>query len=248
MKIVAIGDCHATPGYDNKRFEAMGEFAAEELSGVDDAYIVQIGDWSDCVAFNEHGTKLEMETVRWEEDKEVTLDSLDRFMDPFYRRKKKLPTRTIILGNHENRVTRWIEQNPRFQGAFNVNQLGFERFGFQVVPYMRTMLLGGIHFVHHLGSSNGTAAKISSPTNGIKSVGVTTVVGHTHTAGWFPVNYKDRKIHGLDLGCAIHKDMGYQENWSCPTAHKYDRCIWVFDNVKNGDFDFRMVRLESLGV
>ena len=77
---------------------------------------------------------------------------------------------------------------------------------------------------------------------------VSYIVGHTHVAGWFPVYYKDRTVNGLDVGCATHPLMGPQEGWSKQTAHKYRRCVWVLENVKNGDFDFRQIRLETLGV
>jgi hypothetical protein len=244
MKIVAIGDLHCHPLFDLKRFSVLGQFCAEEQPD----YIVQIGDWSDVTSLNSHGTKLELEGARWREDVECTRESLFMFMDPIQRRKKKMPQRVITLGNHEQRVNRWIAQEPRFEGTMSVDDLGFERFGFQVFPFGREAEVAGFDFVHHLGSSTGRAAAITSPSNGIKAVGKSTVVGHTHIAHHVPVPYKDRTVHGLDLGCAIHKDMGHSESWSHPTAHKYRRCVWVLDNAADGDADFREVRLSSLGV
>jgi len=249
MKIVVIGDTHSHPDYDNKRFRALGEFAAEELQGAgDDGYIVQIGDWADVCAFNSHGTKLEMEGSRWKDDIEVTQDSLAEFMAPFYRRRRKLPKRYITLGNHEHRVNRWIAQEPKFEGTMSVQDLGFEEFGFECIPYGQMLNLGGVNFVHHLGTQTGAAAKISSPTNGVKSIGVSTVVGHSHSADYIPVYYRDRTVHGIDAGCAIHKTMGYDEGWSHQSAHKYRRCVWILENVHAGDFNFRQIRLEDLGV
>ena len=244
MKIVCIGDTHAHPEYDNKRFKVLGQFCAEEQPDV----IVQIGDWSDVTSLNTHGTKLELEGARWKDDIEVTLDALDAFMRPIIRRKKKLPHRIITLGNHEHRVNRWVAQEPRFEGTMSVEDFGFERFGFQVFPFGREVEVAGFDFVHHLGSQTGRAAAITSPSNGIKSIGKSTVVGHTHICNHVPVPFKGRRVHGLDLGCATHTDMGHGENWSHPTAHKYWRGVWVLDNAANGDADFREVRLSSLGV
>jgi len=244
IKIVAIGDTHAHPDYDLKRFAALGQFCAEEQPDV----IVQIGDWSDMVSFNTHGSRLEHEGVRWKDDIQVTQDSLSAFMRPITRRKKKMPHRIVTLGNHEHRVNRWLSENPKSLGHVGIEMLGFERHGFQVFPFGREAEVAGFDFVHHLGSSTGRAAAIGSPSNGVKSVGKSTVVGHTHIAQHIPVPYKDRTVHGIDLGCAIHKDMGHSENWSHPTAHKYRRCVWVFENAADGDADFREVRLSSLGV
>lgn len=247
-KIIVIGDTHAHPHYDNKRFTAMGEFAAEELSTVDDGVVVQIGDWADCTAFNSHGSKLEMEGARWRDDVHSSKDALARFMAPFYRRKRKLPRRYVTLGNHEQRINRWVAQEPQFEGMLSTDDLGFKEYGFETIPFGTDLVIDGLHFVHHLGSMTGRAAAISSPSNGVRSMGVSYIVGHSHVAGWFPVYYKDRTVQGFDVGCATHKDMGPQEGWSKQTAHKYRRCIWVFENVKDGDFDFRHIRLETLGV
>jgi len=249
MKIVVVGDLHFHPGYDNKRADAIGEFAAEELQNAgDEGFLVLMGDVSDCVAFNDHGTKLELEGARWQEDIESCHDGLDRLMRPFHRRKRKLPHRMVVLGNHENRINRWLAQEPRFEGMMAIDDLGFSRFGFQTHPFGRMANVGGVNFVHHLGTQTGRAAQITSPTNGIKSIGVSTVVGHSHTSSYTPVYFRDRTIHGIDAGCAIHKDMGFGEGWSHQTAHKYRRCVWVLDNVNDGDFDFRQVRLDTLGV
>lgn len=244
MKIVAIGDLHVHPDYDLKRLEALGLFCADERPDV----IVQIGDWSELISFNRHGTAIEHEGDRWVDDIEVTKDSLATFMRPMYNRKKTLPRRVITLGNHENWINKWVGENPKAAGHVGVDMLGHKEFGFEVYDYMREVDIAGFDFVHNLGSQTGRPAPITSPSNGIKSLGKSTVVGHSHRADLLPVYYRNRTVWGVDLGCAIHRDMGHGESWSHPTAHKYRRCVWVFDNAENGDADFRVVRLESLGV
>lgn len=249
MKAVVVGDLHFHPGYDNKRATEIGEFAAEELqSAGDEGFLILMGDVADCVAFNEHGSKLELEGSRWKDDIEACKDGLNRLMRPFQRRKRKLPHRIVTLGNHENRVNRWIAQEPRFEGMMAIDDLGFSQFGFQTFPYGKMVQIGGTNFVHNLGTQSSRAAQITSPTNGIKSIGVSTVVGHSHKFSHTPVPFRDRYVHGIDVGCAIHKDMGFGEGWSHQTAHLYRRCVWVLDNMKGGDFDHRSVRLETLGV
>jgi hypothetical protein len=248
FKIVVIGDTHARVGYDNKRFDAIGEFAAEELQGHENGVLLQTGDFSDVVGFNAHGKKIEMEGRRWKEDQEATQDALDRLMQPFYRRKRKLPYRVVTGGNHEHRVQRFINDNPHLEGAIGIEQLGFSKFGFDYFPYGKMVNIGGVNFVHNLSSQNGYAAAVDSTTNGVKALGTSVVVGHSHSARYVPVYFRDKTLHGIDAGCAIHAQMGYDEGWSHGTAHKYRRCVWVLDNVLNGDFSFRQVRLEDLGV
>jgi hypothetical protein len=248
VKIVVIGDTHAHPDFDNKRFDAIGEFAAEELSSVENGVLVQIGDFADVTGFNTHGKKIEMEGVRWKADCEVTQDALYRLMAPFYRRKRKLPMRIVTGGNHEQRVEKFVADHPNLQGAIGIEDLGFARHGFTYHPYGQMVNIEGVNFVHNLSAQSSQVPAIDSPTNGVRSIGMSTVVGHSHSAKYVPIYFRDRTLHGLDVGCAIHKEMGFSEGWSHGTAHKYRRCVWVLDNVKNGDFDYRHIRLETLGV
>ena len=244
-KIVCIGDTHAHPDYNNKRFKVLGQFCAEEQPD----YIVQIGDWSDMTSFNSHGTKLEHEGTRWKYDVEVTLDSLHEFEKPIRRRKRKMPRKVITLGNHEHRINRWLNENPKAIGHVSVEMLGFEKFGWTVFPFGRETEIAGFDFVHHLGSQTGRAAAISFPQQRYQvSRANPQLSGTLISRTTYPSPTRTARSMVWTLGCAIHREMGHSEGWSHPTAHKYRRCVWVLDNAANGDADFREVRLSSLGV
>ena len=129
-KIVCIGDTHAHPDYDNKRFQVLGQFCAEEQPD----YIVQIGDWSDMTSFNSHGTKLEHEGTRWKYDVEVTLDSLHEFEKPIRRRKRKMPRKVITLGNHEHRINRWPQREPESNRACERGDAGLREVRLDSLP------------------------------------------------------------------------------------------------------------------
>lgn len=244
MKIVVIGDLHAHPDYDLKRFEEAGRLVAQEQPDV----VVQIGDWADMCSINSHGSKLELESRRLREDIEVTRESLALFDDPIRKRKKKLPRKVLTKGNHEFFIDRLVAQHPNLQSSVSVEQLGFSEFGWEVHEYRRAVEIAGFHFVHHLGSQTGRAARVDSPSNGVRAMGVSTVVGHSHTYARVPVPYKHRRIWGLDVGCLIHKDMGYFEHWSCDTAYKYWRGVVILNNAAHGDADISEIRAETLGV
>lgn len=244
MKFVAIGDMHAHPDYDNKRFGVAGQFVAEEQPD----YIALIGDVSDVVGLLEHGSKLEMEGRRWNQDVECTNDALADFMRPIRRRKRKLPKIFMTAGNHEHRVVKWVKENPKFEGMMSVDDLGFSKFGIDVHPYGQYVTVEGFHFVHCILGKTGNAVTLNGSAGGFRKQGVSIVQGHTHTKEHHHGYHRGKRIHGIDLGCFIHKEMGYSEDWSNPTEYTYWRGLWVFDNVKNGDADFRCVRAETLGV
>ena len=243
MKIIVIGDLHAHPEYDLARFEAAGQFCAEEQPDV----IVQIGDWADMCSINSHGTRLELERRRYVEDVEITNESLAVFHEPITRRKRKKPRLIFTEGNHEWFIQKLVHQTPQLKGTVDRDHLHFWKHGWEVYEYRRSVEVAGFHFVHNLGSQTGRASRVDSPSNGVKALGVSSVVGHSHTFRQLQLPFKDRRVWGIDVGCLIHKDMGFMEHWSCDTAYKYWRGLWVFDNAANGDASFRIVRAEDLG-
>jgi predicted phosphodiesterase len=244
MKIVVIGDMHAHPDYDLARFEEAGRFCAEEQPDA----IVQIGDWADMCSINMHGSRLELESRRYSEDIGIANESLAVFHEPIARRKRKKPRLIFTEGNHEWFISKLVHQTPQLKGTIDRRHIEFERYGWETYEYRREVQLAGFRFVHNLGSQTGRAARVDSPSNGVKALGVSTVVGHSHSFRQIPLSFKDRRVWGIDVGCLIHKDMGPQQHWSCDTAYKYWRGLWVFDNAANGDADFRCIRAETLGV
>jgi len=231
IKIVAIGDMHAHPDYDLKRFRCAGEFVAEQQPDV----LVMIGDFSDVVSLMEHGSKLQRQSARWKEDKEVTLDAMAEFMRPIHKRKRKMPRRIMTLGNHEHRIERWVGENPEFEGDLSVTDLGYERAGFSVIPWKQYVNIAGWHFVHEIGTKGRASTKATSPSYGVAAQGVSLVHGHTHE--WECRRYPGRESNrwAVDLGSWVHKDMGWQESWSNPTEFKYWRGAWVIDGARFGD-------------
>ena len=109
-------------------------------------------------------------------------------------------------------------------------------------------------FKTHGRGGKRDGGRIVSPKWGFKRKGVSLVMGHTHTkvTETHPMLNEDgtsRRIHGINLGCYIHKDMGRQENWSRDTEYTYDRGIWTFENAEHGDAKITFHRAaEDLGV
>jgi hypothetical protein len=241
-KGIVVGDVHVHPDYDLKRLKALGEFCAEQQPD----WIAFIGDWADMPSINDHASKLEMEGSRYTHDCAVSKEGLYEFFEPIRARKKKMPYRFLTLGNHEVRISRFVSQNPKFHGLMSIEDLGFQDFGFKVIPFLQYHNHEGFRFVHYMQGKSGRPVELST---NFKKRGVSVVQGHSHTAQHYREYFEGRRIHGIDLGCFIHKDMGDQESWSNPTCHTYWRGVWVFDNCKgDGDADFTQVRAETLGV
>ena len=96
MDLMIIGDPHAHPDYDNKRFEKLGKFIVKTKPDV----VVCMGDFADMTSLSSYdrGTK-GFEGRRYQKDVDAALDAQARLLHPL--KKMKSLKRHMVLGNHE---------------------------------------------------------------------------------------------------------------------------------------------------
>jgi predicted MPP superfamily phosphohydrolase len=132
MNLLVIGDPHAHPDYDNSRFTALGRFIAKEKPQV----IVCIGDMADMPSLSSYdkGTK-GFEGRRYKKDVKAVIDAQEKLFAPIKRIRGYKPKLHMCLGNHEDRITRAINNTPELDGAIGIEDLQYERF--QSLLYIR---------------------------------------------------------------------------------------------------------------
>src|SRR5271166_5340735 len=127
-----IPDCHAHPNYDNKRFKALGRYIAERQPET----IICIGDFADMSSLSHYDKgKLTGEGRRYKKDLEVVADAQARLFTPIIKVKGYKPRLIMCLGNHEDRITRAIQDDPTFEGQHGMEDLQYEQFGWEVHPF-----------------------------------------------------------------------------------------------------------------
>lgn len=220
-KILVIPDAHARPDQGNDRFDALGQFIADKRPDI----VVSIGDFADMgsLCSYDKGTK-SAEGRRYVEDIEATHDALRRIMEPVRaagrKHRKGLPEFYITLGNHEARIDRAANTNPELFGKLSMKDLGFEKQGWTVVPFLQPLNLQGICFQHYLPS--GAMGKPCSGVNHARTLVMkglqSMVVGHSHSRDFWETTRADgQKMFGLVVGCYDEGDHHYahgtQHNW-----------------------------------
>ena len=120
MNLLIIGDPHAHPDYDNKRFTSLGKFIAKEKPDA----VVCIGDMADMPSLSSYdkGTK-GFEGRRYYRDVNAVLDAQDKLFAPIRKAKKYKPKMYMCLGNHEDRITRAVNSSPELEGAIGLDDL-----------------------------------------------------------------------------------------------------------------------------
>lgn len=244
-------DAQVRKGVPTDHMGWIGRYVAEWKP---DAFVLA-GDWFDCPSMSSHAApgSLEKEGSRYVDDIRAGNDALDALMAPIHAerarsvRNKKRPWNPeihVTLGNHEDRIRRFVDAHPVLQGALGYQDFGFERHGITVHDFGKPAVIDGIAYAHFWSAPmtgrayGGTAANILSK------------LGHSFTQGHRQVfEYASRNCQvtgreqiGLIAGaCYVHR-----ENYLGHQANSHFRGIIVKNEVRDGQYDIMRVSLDYL--
>jgi len=125
---LVIGDPHCTPKATNDRFLWAGKFARDLKPNT----IICMGDFAsmDSLSSYDKGKK-SFEGRRYKKDIDHAHDALNKFNKGLNGRR---PRKIMLLGNHEDRIDRIINETPELDGTISTNDFKFEKYGWEVYP------------------------------------------------------------------------------------------------------------------
>ena len=238
MDLLIIGDPHAHPDYDNKRFTALGKYILKTKPDI----IVCLGDFADMPSLSSYdkGTK-GFEGRRYKKDVNAVIDAQEKLFAPIKsynkRQAEKHQTRYkpkwhMTLGNHEDRINRATNANPELDGAISIDDLQYKKFGWHLTPFKQALTLYGISFSHYF--TGGVAGRPISSTHVahalVSKLHCSSVQGHSHLYNHAEQTRPDgQKIFGLSGGCFSHPT--YTENWCKDTEYQWWRGIIMLEGL-----------------
>ena len=114
---LVIGDPHCTPKASNERFTWAGRMARDLK--VDK--VICMGDFASMDSMSSYDKKKKsFEGRRYKKDIEHAHDALQKFNDGL---GKYEPEMHMMLGNHEDRIDRMVEDNPELDGHLCIDDL-----------------------------------------------------------------------------------------------------------------------------
>lgn len=241
MKHLIIPDGHAHPDFNNDRWRALGRFIVEERPDV----IINIGDMADMPSLSSYDDgKASFEGRRYWKDVAATIDAQEELWRPVKENNRKMhkaynPVKILTLGNHEQRIVRATEADPKLEGTIGIHDLKYEEYGWQVKPFLEPVNIGGIAYAHYF-SSGVSGRPISGENIGktmCNKLHCSAVQGHSHIFDHSERSViNGRKLFGLSCGCYTHKD--YIEDWNRSFQHMWWHGVVILDDVDgNGYYD-----------
>lgn len=249
-KHLFIPDTQITPTTPLDHLGWIGQYIVDKQPDV----IVQAGDFADMESLSSYDKgKKQYEGRRYKKDILAALDGMEQLMMPLKhynetriirKEKQYRPELHLTLGNHEHRITRAVEDDPKCDGLMSVDDLQYERFGWKVYPFLEVAEIDGIAYSHYFYNPlSGRPYGGQSMDTRLKNLGFSFVAGHqqVYLCGSRPLN-NGRRIRGLIHGAAYLHD----EDYRGPQANGEMRAIFMLHEVRNGDYMLNEVSLDFL--
>lgn len=247
---IVIPDTQCKPGVDMTHLTWIGRYLCEQFYGKPNVTIVHLGDHWDMPSLSlwDKG-KFKMEGRRVAEDIEAgnagleLLDAPTAARNAMMRRDKMRqwhPRKVLLRGNHEDRIGRYLDENPNMRGFLDEGQLLSP--GWEVHPFLRPVFIDGVGYAHYWANPMTGRPIGSMAGSRIKQVGHTFTMGHQQVLDYAIRFVKGKSQHALIAGaCYLHDEdyKGYQGN-----AHW--RGIVVCFQVEDGSYDPMFLSLDYL--
>lgn len=232
LRIAVMPDAQVRKGVPIDHLAAYGRYIAAKQPDV----IVCIGDFADMPSLSTYAQagSIDAEGSRYQDDLVAVEEAMEAFMTPITQARGYNPRLILTYGNHEDRITRAINSDPRrLMGTISLKQLGYENFGWQTVPFLQPISIGGVAFCHYF-PSGVMGRPIGTPSLILKKLHMSAYAGHQQGRD---IAYAKR-ADGGDL-TAIISGSFYQhdEGYLSPFTNAHWRGAYFLHEVKDGAFD-----------
>jgi hypothetical protein len=248
MRILVIPDCQVKEGVPLQHLTWAGQAIADYRPDV----VVNIGDFADMPSLSTHDVKGSkyFEGLRYNKDIDAAKQAMQKLLKPLRdlqqtqketKHKVYKPRMVMLLGNHENRINRAVNNNPMLDGLISTKDLAYET-DWEVSEFLYPVFIAGVGFNHYwpVGAMGRPAA---SPAAIISKLHMSAVAGHQQGKQIAYGKRADGKsICSIIAGSYYMHDESYMDQLS----NKHWRGLVVLNDVKDGEFDEMMLSIDYL--
>lgn len=230
LKIAVIPDVQAKPGVPLDHLTWCGKYLADKRPDV----IVCIGDFADMESLSSYdkGTG-RCEGRRYKADIAASMRAMDLLFEPLAKTTGWTPRLELTLGNHEDRISRAVSDDPMWDGVLTLDDLHYEAYGWNVTPFLKPIVIGGVSFCHYF-PSGVMGRPITTARSLLTKLHMSSYAGHQQGRD---IAYA-RRSDGRDM-TAIISGSFYQhdEKYLNPFTNNHWRGMYFLHEVQDGSFD-----------
>jgi hypothetical protein len=216
--------------------------------------VVCLGDFADMPSLSQYDAKgsKQFENRRYMKDIEASEVAMRLLLAPlcelqakqtFEKHKVYRPRMVMLYGNHEDRITRAINQDPAMNdGRMSLDDLRYEEFGWETVPFLQPINIDGVVYSHYF--SNGLMGRPITRAQGLLTKKhMSCVAGHQQGRD---IAYGQRADGKTITGLICGSFYQHEEDYLNIQTNNHWRGLYVLHEVKDGEFDEMAVSLGYL--
>ena len=247
-KHLVIPDTQVKHGNPIEHLRWAGQYAVDKKPDV----IVHIGDHWDMPALSSYdsGTR-NFEGRRYSNDIEAGIQGMEAFLEPIRAEQQRLirnkdkrwnPRMVFTLGNHEYRIERAVNADPKLDGLIGFKDLKLEEMGWEVYDFLEPVIIDDIAYSHYF-TSGVMGRPVSSAKLMLQKKYMSCVMGHVQDRDVaFARKADGTNMLGLFAGIFYQHD----EDYLTPQTNGSWSGIWLLNEVANGGCDELPVSINYL--
>ncbi len=195
--------------------------------------------------------KKSFEGRRYTKDIIAVHEAMDALMGPIYDynekqrkngKKQYYPRLVLTLGNHEARISRAVNDDPKLEGVMSLDDLQYEYFGWEVFPFLEVVVIDNIAYSHYFVT--GVAGRAASTAQAqLNKQHMSCIAGHQQGLQIASSHRGDgSRITSIIAGSCYEHD----EDYLGPQGNNHWRGCLMLHEVNNGTFDLMPVSLNYI--
>lgn len=241
-----LPDVQAKPDLTFEHLTWAGKYCVEHKPDV----IVCLGDFADMPSLSLYDVgKKSFEGKRYTKDIQAVEKAMEHFLAPIRAEQQRLrknkdkgwnPRLVLTLGNHEDRISRAVNNDAKLEGLIKLEDLPYEDW--EVVPYLEPITIDGVSYCHYY-TSGVLGRPVTSASALVAKKHMSCVMGHVQRKE-VAIQYRadGTRLTGIFAGAYYQHDEEYMN----PQGNAHWRGCWMLHEVTNGEFDELPISLEFL--
>lgn len=249
MRHFIIPDCQVRPGDDFGYLTAIGNYIVKKQPEV----IVNLGDFADMPSLSSYDVgKKSFEGRRYKADVEAAQAAMDALLGPLRefnakakKNKEKLykPRLVMLLGNHEDRINRAVNNDAKLEGVLSTEDLGYKKAGWEVHPFLEVVVIDGVAYSHYF-TTGAMGRPASSAQAQLNKKHQSCIAGHQQGLQ-IATSYRADGVRLTSIiagSCYEHN-----EDYLGPQGNNHFRGLLVLNDVQpTGEFEIMPVSIKYI--
>lgn len=221
---IVIPDTQCKPGVDLEHLRWAGKYIAEREPDV----VVHLGDHWDMESLSEYDRgKKSFEGRRYTADIAAGNRGLEMLMAGIARCRRK-PRLIFLRGNHEQRIERCVEAEPRLEGAVGYHDMDEALTGWEVQDFLRPITIDGVAYAHYFYQPNTGRSYSGSVDTMLRNIGHSFTMGHQQGLRWAR---RELPSGAVQIGLVAGSFYSHEEIYKGPQGNSHWRGIMVKHEV-----------------